>query len=87
MTYWEAACWIVGIVLVDRYVCGWIRRTLNTALFRRTLRTVVADSLSAYYPEGLRPPSGRSRYFSNGNTRFQSFFMLITVQPFFFASS
>jgi CAAX protease family protein len=32
MTYWEAACWIVGIVLVDRYVCGWIRRTLNTAL-------------------------------------------------------
>ena len=32
MTYWEAASWIVGTVLVDHYVCGWIRRTLNTAL-------------------------------------------------------
>ena len=32
MTYWEAASWIVGIVLFDHYVCGWIRRTLNTAL-------------------------------------------------------
>jgi hypothetical protein len=31
------------------------------------VEAVVADSLSAYYPEGLRPPSGRSRYFSNGN--------------------
>ena len=32
MTYWEAASWIIGIVLFDHYVCGWIRRTLNTAL-------------------------------------------------------
>src|SRR5262245_18886880 len=32
MTYWEAAAWIIGIVLFDHYVCGWIRRTLNTAL-------------------------------------------------------
>jgi hypothetical protein len=32
ITYWKVAAWIVGIVLVDRYVCGWIRRTLNTAL-------------------------------------------------------
>jgi uncharacterized protein len=32
IAYWKAAAWIVGIVLVDRYVCGWIRRTLNTAL-------------------------------------------------------
>jgi uncharacterized protein len=31
-TYLEAASWIVGIVLFDHYVCGWIRRTLNTAL-------------------------------------------------------
>src|SRR2546430_6832433 len=31
-TYLEAAGWIVGIVLFDHYVCGWIRRTLNTAL-------------------------------------------------------
>ena len=27
-TYLEAAGWIVGIVLFDHYVCGWIRRTL-----------------------------------------------------------
>ena len=31
-TYWEAASWIVGIVLFDHYVCGWIRRTVNAAL-------------------------------------------------------
>ena len=30
--YWEATCWIVGIVLFDHYVCGWIRRTVNAAL-------------------------------------------------------
>jgi membrane protease YdiL (CAAX protease family) len=28
----EAAFWIVGIVLVDHYLCGWIRRTINAAL-------------------------------------------------------
>jgi membrane protease YdiL (CAAX protease family) len=28
----EAIIWIIGIVLVDHYLCGWIRRTLNTAL-------------------------------------------------------
>ena len=32
MTVWETASWIVGIVLVDHYLCGWIRRTINTAL-------------------------------------------------------
>jgi hypothetical protein len=32
ITCWEAASWIIGIVLVDRYVAGWIRRTINTAL-------------------------------------------------------
>jgi CAAX protease family protein len=32
MTCWEAASWIIGIVLFDHYVCGWIRRTINTAL-------------------------------------------------------
>jgi membrane protease YdiL (CAAX protease family) len=32
MTRWEAAFWIVGIVLVDHYLCGWIRRTINMAL-------------------------------------------------------
>jgi hypothetical protein len=31
-TYWEAACWITGIVLFDHYVCGWIRHTVNAAL-------------------------------------------------------
>ena len=29
---WEAALWIVGIVLIDHYLCGWIRRTVNSAL-------------------------------------------------------
>ena len=32
MTYWQVAPWIVGIVLFDHYVCGWLRRTLNAAL-------------------------------------------------------
>ena len=32
MRFWEVACWIVGIVLVDHYLCGWIRRTINAAL-------------------------------------------------------
>lgn len=32
MARWETALWIVGIVLFDRYVCGWIRRTINAAL-------------------------------------------------------
>jgi len=32
MALGEAAFWIVGIVLFDHYVCGWIRRTINTAL-------------------------------------------------------
>src|SRR5262249_14855331 len=32
MTYWQVASWIVGIVLFDHYVCGWLRRTLNAAL-------------------------------------------------------
>ena len=32
MAHWEAAFWIVGIVLVDHYLCGWIRRTINAAL-------------------------------------------------------
>jgi hypothetical protein len=30
--HWEAALWILGIVLVDHYLCGWIRRTINAAL-------------------------------------------------------
>jgi hypothetical protein len=29
---WHAAIWVVGIVLVDHYLCGWIRRTINSAL-------------------------------------------------------
>ncbi len=31
-TYLETASWIIGIVLFDHYVCGWIRRTINAAL-------------------------------------------------------
>jgi membrane protease YdiL (CAAX protease family) len=30
--YGEVVSWIAGIVLVDHYVCGWIRRTINAAL-------------------------------------------------------
>jgi hypothetical protein len=30
--YWETAAWIIGIVLFDHYICGWIRRTINAAL-------------------------------------------------------
>jgi uncharacterized protein len=29
---WEVVSWIVGIVLFDHYICGWIRRTINAAL-------------------------------------------------------
>src|SRR5512136_2396270 len=32
MALWEAGFWIAGIVLVDHYLCGWIRRNSNTAL-------------------------------------------------------
>ena len=32
MARWEVPFWIVGIVLVDHYLCGWIRRTINRAL-------------------------------------------------------
>jgi CAAX protease family protein len=32
MSYWEAAFWIVGIVLIDHFLCGWIRRNINVAL-------------------------------------------------------
>src|SRR5262245_65264092 len=32
MALGEAVFWIVGIVLFDHYVCGWIRKTINTAL-------------------------------------------------------
>jgi uncharacterized protein len=32
ITRWEAAVWIVGIVLVEYCLHGWIRRTLNAAL-------------------------------------------------------
>ena len=29
---WEAASWIVGTVLADHYLGGWVRRTIDTAL-------------------------------------------------------
>src|ERR1700722_12873182 len=32
ITLRQSAIWVVGIVLVDRYLCGWIRRTINSAL-------------------------------------------------------
>jgi membrane protease YdiL (CAAX protease family) len=32
MAPWGVALWIVGLVLADHYLGGWIRRTINTAL-------------------------------------------------------
>jgi len=32
MAHWEITVWVVSIVLVDHYLCGWIRRTINAAL-------------------------------------------------------
>jgi uncharacterized protein len=32
ITVRQSAIWVVGIVLIDRYLCGWIRRTINSAL-------------------------------------------------------
>jgi uncharacterized protein len=42
MTPWEIGIWIAGIVLVDHYLCGWIRRTLNSAL---------PSTVLGHYPE------------------------------------
>ena len=36
---WEAALWIGGLVLVDHYLGGWIRRTINAALPATVLGT------------------------------------------------
>ena len=36
---WEAALWIAGLVLVDHYLGGWIRRTINAALPATVLGT------------------------------------------------
>ena len=36
---WEAALWITGLVLVDHYLGGWIRRAFNTALPATVLGT------------------------------------------------
>jgi membrane protease YdiL (CAAX protease family) len=32
MALWKVALWIAGIVVVDHYLGGWARRTINTAL-------------------------------------------------------
>jgi uncharacterized protein len=39
---WEIGIWIAGIVLVDHYLCGWIRRTFNSAL---------PSTVLGHYPE------------------------------------
>ena len=36
---WQAALWIVGIVLADHYLGGWLRRTINAALPATVLGT------------------------------------------------
>jgi hypothetical protein len=48
--------------------------------------TVPVDSLKALDPKRPIREADIRRY-PNAKTRFQSFFMLITVQPFFLASS
>jgi hypothetical protein len=62
MTYWEAASWIIGIVLFDHYVCGWIRRTLNTALSATVLRKRTAGCISSTWSSASRllPTARRS---------------------------
>jgi uncharacterized protein len=42
MAHWEIGIWIAGIVLVDHYLCGWMRRTLNSAL---------PSTVLGHYPE------------------------------------
>jgi uncharacterized protein len=42
MAHWEIGIWIAGIVLIDHYLCGWIRRTLNSAL---------PSTVLGHYPE------------------------------------
>src|SRR5262249_4299444 len=32
ISLWEAGLWMTSIVLIDHYLCGWIRRTVNAAL-------------------------------------------------------
>ena len=46
---WEIVIWIAGIVLVDHYLCGWIRRTINSAL---------PTTVLGHYPE----PQGLLHY-------------------------
>jgi hypothetical protein len=36
---WQAALWIVGMVLADHYLGGWLRRTINAALPATVLGT------------------------------------------------
>ena len=42
MTVWQIGLWILGIVLVDHYLCGWIRRTINT---------ILPGTILGFYPE------------------------------------
>lgn len=49
----EAAAWVLGIILVDHYLCGWIRRTINSALPQQylavTLNCTARWSFSTLY--------------------------------------
>jgi len=39
ISLWEASLWIVGLVLADHYLAGWIRRTINASLPATVLGT------------------------------------------------
>jgi hypothetical protein len=53
---------------------------VEVAAVKATVGTNYADIAAA-------TPSSTSALYSNANMRFQSFFMLMTVQPFLLASS
>jgi hypothetical protein len=39
ISLWKASSWIVGLVLADHYLAGWIRRTINASLPATVLGT------------------------------------------------
>jgi uncharacterized protein len=80
----EVVIWVTGIVAVDHYLCGWIRRTINSALpatvighypasqgSLHVLDIVLGIALVAYSEEVVFRRCARSlfqKYFSDGLT-------------------
>jgi len=50
---WEVTLWIGGLVLVDHYLGGWVRRTINVALPATVLGTYPRLSGSLYFVDIL----------------------------------